>query len=149
MPDVLEGIVSKQADAPHRPGDRGLWVKAKCLNREEFAVVGWTDPEGSRPRIGALMLAYYDPAGQLIYAGRAATGMSQDELEHLWQRLQPLITRTMPLEVAPPSTSRFGFALALSRVHWVRPELVVEVGLSSLDAGEPAAPSRVSRVTRR
>jgi bifunctional non-homologous end joining protein LigD len=41
----LEGIVSKRADASYVPGNRGLWVKTKCLNREEFVVVGWTDPE--------------------------------------------------------------------------------------------------------
>jgi len=35
-----EGIISKRADAPYKPGDRGLWRKAKCLNREEFVVVG-------------------------------------------------------------------------------------------------------------
>jgi DNA ligase D-like protein (predicted ligase) len=40
----LEGIISKQADAPYTPGNRGLWLKVKCLNREEFVVVGWTDP---------------------------------------------------------------------------------------------------------
>jgi len=51
----LEGIVSKRADAPYAPGNRGLWLKVKCLNREEFVVVGWTDPEGSRPRLGALL----------------------------------------------------------------------------------------------
>jgi ATP-dependent DNA ligase len=45
----LEGIVSKRLDAPYSPGQRGLWVKTKCLNREEFVVVGWTDPEGRRP----------------------------------------------------------------------------------------------------
>jgi bifunctional non-homologous end joining protein LigD len=38
----LEGIVSKRADAPYTPGNRGLWVKVKCLHREEFVVVGWT-----------------------------------------------------------------------------------------------------------
>src|SRR5882672_4688353 len=43
----LEGIISKRADAPYSPGDRGLWVKVKCQNRVEFVVVGWTDPEGS------------------------------------------------------------------------------------------------------
>jgi DNA ligase D-like protein (predicted ligase) len=43
----LEGIISKRADAPYSPGDRGLWVKVKCQNREEFVVVGWTDPEGA------------------------------------------------------------------------------------------------------
>ena len=52
----LEGIVSKRADAPYAPGNRGLWVKVKCLNREEFVVVGWSDPEGSRPWLGALLL---------------------------------------------------------------------------------------------
>jgi bifunctional non-homologous end joining protein LigD len=36
----LEGIVSKRADAPHAPGNRGLWLKVKCLYREEFVVVG-------------------------------------------------------------------------------------------------------------
>ena len=90
-------------------------------------IVGWTDPEGTRPRIGALLLAYYDPAGRLTYAGRAATGMSVDELERVWRRLQPLRTSTMPLEIPPPRTSRFGSPLVLSRVHWVRPELVAEV----------------------
>ena len=43
----VEGIVSKRVDAPYAPGNRGLWLKVKCLNREEFVVVGWTDPEGS------------------------------------------------------------------------------------------------------
>ena len=108
----LEGIISKRADAPYSPGDRGLWVKVKCQNREEFVVVGWTDPEGSRPWLGALLLAYYDPDRRLVYAGRVGTGIGQAE---------------MPLQVAPPRTNRFGSPLVLSRVHWVRPELVVEV----------------------
>ena len=123
----LEGVVSKRLDAPYVPGNRGLWLKTKCLNREEFIVVGWTDPEGSRPRLGALLLAYYDPDGRLIYAGRAGTGMSEEELERVWRRLQPLISKTMPLDVPPPRESRFGSPLELSRVHWVRPELVVEI----------------------
>jgi bifunctional non-homologous end joining protein LigD len=123
----LEGVASKRLDAPYVPGNRGLWLKTKCLNREEFVVVGWTDPEGSRPRLGALLLAYYDPDGRLTYAGRVGTGMSEDELERVWRRLQALATRTMPLHVPPPRTGRFGSPLELSRVHWVRPELVVEV----------------------
>jgi bifunctional non-homologous end joining protein LigD len=45
----LEGIVSKRADAAYTPGNRGIWLKVKCLYREEFVVVGWTDPEGRRP----------------------------------------------------------------------------------------------------
>jgi ATP-dependent DNA ligase len=123
----LEGIVSKRADAPYAPGNRGLWLKVKCLNREEFVVVGWTDPEGSRPWLGALLVAYYDPDGKLVYAGRAGTGIDHAELERLWRRLQPLATSDMPLDVPPPRDSRFGSPLVLSRVHWVRPELVAEV----------------------
>src|SRR5882762_7257820 len=79
----LEGIISKRADAPYSPGDRGLWVKVKCQNREEFVVVGWTDPEGARPWLGALLPAYHDPDGRLVYAGRAGTGIKQAELERL------------------------------------------------------------------
>jgi DNA ligase D-like protein (predicted ligase) len=123
----VEGIVSKRLDAPYAPGNRGLWLKVKCLNREEFVVAGWTDPEGARPWLGALLLAYYDPDGRLIYAGRAGTGIDHAELERLWRRLQPLTTPEMPLDVPPPRDSRFGSPLTLSRVHWVRPELVAEV----------------------
>jgi bifunctional non-homologous end joining protein LigD len=123
----VEGIVSKRVDAPYAPGNRGLWLKVKCLNREEFVVVGWTDPEGSRPWLGALLLAYYDPDGRLIYAGRAGTGIDYAELQRLWRRLQPLAATEMPLDVPPPRDARFGSPLALSRVHWVRPELVAEV----------------------
>ena len=111
----LESIISKRADAPYSPGDRGLWVKVKCQNREEFVVVGWTDPEGARPWLGALLLAYYED-GRLVYAGRVGTGIGQAELGRLWRRLQPLATSEMPLEVAPPRSNRFGSPLVLSRV---------------------------------
>ena len=78
----LEGIVSKRIYGRYEPGRR-TWLKTKYLNREEFVVVGWSDPEGSRHRIGALLLGYYTPYGRLIYAGRAGTGMPVAELERL------------------------------------------------------------------
>jgi bifunctional non-homologous end joining protein LigD len=55
------------------------------------------------------------------------SGINQTELKRLWRRLQPLATDKMPLDVPPPHGSRFGSPLVLSRVHWVGPELVVEV----------------------
>jgi bifunctional non-homologous end joining protein LigD len=122
----LEGIVSKRVNGRYEP-DRRSWLKIKCLNREEFVVVGWSDPEGSRHRIGALLLGYYTPDGDLIYAGRVGTGMPAVELERLWHRLQPLQVDKMPLSASPPRGGRFGSPLVLSRVHWVRPEMVVEV----------------------
>jgi ATP-dependent DNA ligase len=109
----LEGIVSKRADGRYEP-DRRSWLKTKCLNREEFVVVGWSDPEGSRHRIGALLLSYYTPDGKLIYAGRAGTGMPFAELERLYQRLAPLAVDRMPLSEPPPRGGRFGSPLVLA-----------------------------------
>ena len=73
------------------------------------------------------LLGYYTPGGDLIYAGRVGTGMPVAELERLYGRLQPLAISKMPLSEPPPRGGRFGSPLVLSRVHWVRPEMVVEV----------------------
>jgi DNA ligase D-like protein (predicted ligase) len=122
----LEGVVSKQIDSQYSPGNRGIWVKSKCLNRAEFVIVGWTDPEGSRSSIGALLLGYYED-GKLKYAGRVGTGFSEKTLRMVHGKLTPLAIDTMPLSTAPPRKSRFGGTLSLSKVHWVKPTLVAEV----------------------
>jgi DNA ligase D-like protein (predicted ligase) len=126
-----EGIVSKQIDRAYAPDDRGIWIKAKCLKRQEFIAVGWTEPKGGRQGLGALLLGYYDANGRLLYAGRAGTGMTDRELAELAARLKPLAVDKMPLAVPPPRETRFGSRLELSRVHWVRPVLVVEVTYST------------------
>ena len=123
----FEGVVSKTIDAPYAPGNRGLWRKAKALNRQEFVVVGWSDPEGARPHLGALLLGYFADDGKLIYAGRVGTGMPVKTLGELRRRLDPLARKTSPLNVPPPRTTRFGSPLVLSRVHWVEPKLVAEI----------------------
>jgi bifunctional non-homologous end joining protein LigD len=123
----LEGVISKRADRPYAPGDRGIWVKSKCLNREEFVVVGWTDPEGSRQHIGALLLGYYTEDGRLHYAGRAGTGINDRELKRLAGVLVPLQVPKMSSCGPTPRDNCFGSPLKLSKVHWVRPEVVVEV----------------------
>ena len=123
----VEGVVSKRVDEPYLPDNRCAWVKTKCLNRQEFVVAGWTDPEGARASIGALLLGYYDEAGKLIYAGRVGTGMTQGELAAWPKMLAPLAVERITVDQPPPRDSRFGRPLELSRVHWVRPELVVEV----------------------
>jgi bifunctional non-homologous end joining protein LigD len=132
----LEGVVSKRLDRPYLPGDRGAWVKSKCLNRAEFVIVGWSDPEGAHPLLGALLLGYYEPDGQLIYAGRVGTGMAVKTLVMVHERLRPLATKTMPLAKGPPRKQRFGGPLALSKVHWVRPELVAEITYLSWQGSE-------------
>jgi bifunctional non-homologous end joining protein LigD len=110
----LEGIISKRIDRPYASGDRGIWVKSKC-------------PTGSRTHIGALLLGCYTEDGRLHCAGRAGTGMTVKELKRLSEVLAPLQVPKMPVAASPPRDSRFGSPLQLSKVHWVRPEVVVEV----------------------
>jgi len=69
---ALEGIVSKRRDAPYRSGRGPAWIKVKNLQREDFVVVGFTDPEGGRVGFGALLVGYHTLLGELVYA---ATGM--------------------------------------------------------------------------
>ena len=123
----FEGVVSKTIDAPYAPGNRGLWRKAKWLNREEFVIVGWSDSEGSRPHLGALLLGYYTDDGKLIYAGRVGTGMPVKVLADLRRRLEPLTRKASALSVPPSIKTRFGSPLILPRVHWVEPRLVAEI----------------------
>jgi ATP-dependent DNA ligase len=78
---------------------------------------GWSDPEGSRPHLGALLLGYYTDEGKLIYAGRVGTGMSDKVLADLRRRLEPLSRAKSPLSTAPPRKTRFGSPLLLSRVY--------------------------------
>jgi ATP-dependent DNA ligase len=109
----LEGIVSKRLDKPYLPGDRGAWIKSKCLNRAEFVIVGWSDPEGSRPLLGALLLGCYRPDGRFLYAARVGMGMPARTLRILHERLRPLAIATMSLSERLPRHQRFGGPLAL------------------------------------
>ncbi len=115
---ALEGIVSKRRDAPYRPGRGTSWLKVKCRNREEFVVIGFTDPEGSREGFGALLAGYYDPSGKLHYAGRVGTGFSAARLAELRQRLDSLVVTDPPVQL-PKGAPRKG-------VHWIEPRLVAE-----------------------
>ena len=90
-------------------------------------MVGWTDPEGTRPYLGALLLGYYTDDGRLVYAGRVGTGMPNTVLKDLRQRLDPLARPISPLSAPPPRKTRFGSPLVVSRAHWVEPKLVAEI----------------------
>ena len=115
----LEGIISKRGDKPHRPGRSTEWLKIKCVNNEEFVIVGFTDPSGQRLGFGALLLAYHDPQGKLRYAGRVGTGFDDKRLLELQSRLHALATSSAPV-VLPKGLSKKG-------VHWVEPRLVAQV----------------------
>src|ERR1700691_2193155 len=122
-----EGIVCKRLDAPYKSGDRGLWCKVRCINEEEFVIVGFSKPQGGRPYLGALLLDYYAEDGKLIYAGRAGTGMDDATLKRLHGLLKPLEKRKMPLSEPSPRGGRFGSPLNLSEVTWVKSQMVAQV----------------------
>jgi len=118
----LEGVIAKRANDPYREHERTRsWLKIKCLKREEFVVVGFTDPGGSRTAFGALLVATRDLASApLRYAGKVGTGFDERTLKALLARLKPLKRETPPVERA----SARGVARG---VHWVEPKLVAEI----------------------
>jgi bifunctional non-homologous end joining protein LigD len=116
----LEGIICKQVDAPYRAGRGHGWVKVKCRGREEFVVLGWTPPGGSRKGLGSLHVGYYDPRGGLHYAGGVGTGFSDDTLALLSGRLAELTSD-------PPKSLLVACDPLPNTINWVRPELVAEV----------------------
>jgi bifunctional non-homologous end joining protein LigD len=118
----LEGIVAKRADDPYRERERTRsWLKVKCLQRQEFVIVGFTNPGGSRTAFGALLVATRDSAqAPLRYAGKVGTGFDERTLRALHAKLKPLERRSPPVE----KTSARGVA---RDVHWVEPQLVAEI----------------------
>jgi bifunctional non-homologous end joining protein LigD len=97
------------------------WVKSKCGRRQEFVIVGYTDPQGSRSHFGALLLGVYD-GPVLRYAGKVGTGFDVDTLSAIMGRLRALETGP-GLVTSPVSIPRAG-------LHWVKPQLVAEIAFT-------------------
>ena len=115
----LEGIVSKRLDAPYRSSRQSTWLKIKALQREEFVVIGWTNPERSRIGFGALVLGYYSKAtGELTYAGGVGNGFNDKLLREMHGRLGAMAIEDPGVRL-PKGVKR-------SSIHWVRSEIVVE-----------------------
>jgi bifunctional non-homologous end joining protein LigD len=120
----LEGIIAKRADAPYRAGRSAAWLKIKCLGREDLVVLGWTLPGGSRHGIGALVVGFYEPSGDLHYAGQVGTGFSDKELLALRAQLE-----AMPS--APPVALLVAGEEPDRSIRWVAPSLVAEVNFTA------------------
>jgi bifunctional non-homologous end joining protein LigD len=116
----LEGIISKRRDAPYRAGRGPTWVKTKCVLRQELVIAGYTDPDGSRTGLGAILVGVYE-GKDLVYAGKVGTGFSQKSLTELSRALGALEQKTCPFATTPPRAWTGG------GVHWVKPQLVAEV----------------------
>jgi bifunctional non-homologous end joining protein LigD len=120
-----EGIMAKRIDSRYEPGKRTpSWLKLKIEFREEFVVGGYTEPRNSREYIGALLLGYFD-GDRFIYVGHTGGGFSRQSLNDMYKRLKPLERKTSPFEETPKTNEK---------VHWVKPDVVVEVKFSEWTA---------------
>lgn len=120
----LEGIVSKRIDLPYRSGRSDSWLKAKCLQSDEFVIVGYVDSTAIKNAIGALALGYYDK-DRLMYAGRVGTGFTRATAAEIWQNLQPLRLKASPLAASLTALQRRGVA-------WVKPMRVAQVNYAAV-----------------
>ncbi|WP_444757933.1 DNA ligase D [Pseudomonas sp. A014] len=122
----LEGLIGKRADSPYVGRRSSDWIKLKCKQRQEFVIVGYTDPKGSRQGFGALLLALHDhDSGQLRYAGKVGTGFSAATLDSILARLKPLRVAKAPLPSPPSGAEARG-------VHWLKPHLLAEVAYAQM-----------------
>lgn len=122
----MEGLIGKRLGSPYVSRRSSDWIKLKCKHRQEFVVVGFTDPKGSRNAFGALLLGLHDrDSGQLRYAGKVGTGFNEVTLKRIYEQLKPLKAKK-PSVVNPPS----GFEA--KGVHWLKPSLLAEVAFAEM-----------------
>lgn len=117
----LEGIIAKQAMSSYEAGKRSrTWLKIKSRLTQDAVIAGFTEPKGGRHHFGTLVLGVFQEK-RLVYIGLSGGGFGAKELQEIRERLTPLIRQECPFDVVPETGSR---------VTWVKPELVCEVGLT-------------------
>ena len=114
-----EGIISKKASAAYSGTRTRNWLKIKCIQRQEFVIVGWSESD-KRRGFRSLLLAAKD-GRKLTYVGKVGTGFTADLIESLMERMEPLAVDKAPVEV--PRPDRKG-------AHWIKPELVAEIAFA-------------------
>jgi bifunctional non-homologous end joining protein LigD len=114
-----EGLIAKGADSPYVPGRSRHWLKIKCSRAQELVIGGWTEPKGSRQRLGAILVGYWAD-GKLRYAGKVGTGFDNATLEMLGDELE---RRERP----DPPFAGGGLPRA---ARWAEPELVAQVAFT-------------------
>ena len=114
----LEGIVAKKADAPYRGGRSANWVKVRTVRVDDFVVVGWKEPQGSRSGFGSLHIAQYEE-GELRYLGSVGSGFTDAQLDETLALLHAMELEDCACTAGPVPKGK--------KNHWVRPEVVIEV----------------------
>ena len=114
-----EGVIAKRQGSLYEPRRSPAWLKMKCEVTGQFVVGGFTDPQGARVGLGALLVGHFK-SNDLLFAGKVGTGFDSKMLRELRERLNRI-------EIAAAPFTR-GTGLPRIRAHWVRPDIVVEVG---------------------
>jgi ATP-dependent DNA ligase len=120
-----EGVIAKRRGSPYEHRRSKHWLKMKCEASQELVVGGFTDPQGARVGLGALLVGYYD-GDDFVFAGKIGTGFDTKLLLDLRRRFDAIEIKESPFTIATglPRRSAGG---AKAGAHWVRPEIVVQV----------------------
>jgi bifunctional non-homologous end joining protein LigD len=129
-----EGVIAKRRDSPYEHRRSRHWLKMKCETTQDLVVGGFTDPQGSRAGLGALLVGYFQ-GDELVFAGKVGTGFDVAMLLDLRRRLDAIEIPSTPFTRA--------VGLPRLRAHWVRPELVVRVAFIEWTAHEKLRHSRL------
>ncbi|TNF82656.1 DNA ligase D [Pseudomonas sp. ICMP22404] len=122
----MEGLIGKRAGSAYVSRRSSDWIKLKCKNRQEFVVVGFSEPKGARSAFGALLLGLHDAdSGELRYAGKVGTGFNETTLKSIHQQLLPLEAKKAAV-VNPPT------GYEAKGVHWLKPTLLAEVAYAEM-----------------
>jgi DNA ligase D-like protein (predicted ligase) len=114
-----EGVIAKRAAGPYVATRSRDWLKIKCAHSQELVIGGWSAPRGSRERLGALLVGYYE-SGRLRYAGKVGTGFDRAALHMLGDELERRERTTSPFQAGDAPRS----------ARWAEPELVAEIGFA-------------------
>jgi bifunctional non-homologous end joining protein LigD len=122
----MEGLIGKRVGSPYVTRRSNDWIKLKCKHRQEFVIVGYTEPKGARSGFGALLLGLHDESsGALRYAGKVGTGFNQ-------VTLQNILTQLQPLHVSKPAMANPPTGAEARGVHWLQPKLLAEVAYAEI-----------------
>ncbi len=113
-----EGVIAKRRGSHYEHRRSPHWLKMKCEASQEFVVGGFTDPQGARVGLGALLVGYFD-GEDFVFAGKLGTGFDTNLLRELRSRLDAIEVASTPFTKAK--------GLPRLRAHWARPEIVVQV----------------------
>jgi ATP-dependent DNA ligase len=113
-----EGVIAKRRGSPYEHRRSKHWLKMKCEASQELVVGGFTDPQGRRVGLGALLVGYFEGA-DFVFAGRIGTGFDTKLLLDLRRRFDAIEVPQTPFTKAT--------GLPRIRAHWVNPEIVVQV----------------------